>query len=100
MKSRFIAICGLVVALGAGSAFVGLAQTPPGGAPPASGRQGKQAKHREGHPEMQRALRALGNAKKALEAAGHDFHGHRTKAVQHVEEAMKEVRDGIASDKE
>ena len=51
------------------------------------------------HPEMMRALHALENAKQALEKAAHDYSGHRTKAIEHTEEAIKEVKAGLENDK-
>ena len=52
----------------------------------------------ERHPELRRALRALENAKSALQQGAHDFQGHRVKALELTEQAIKEVQAGLASD--
>lgn len=52
----------------------------------------------ENQPEMQSALEHLREAKKALESATHDKGGHRAKAIQHVDAAMREVQAGIQYD--
>ena len=63
--------------------------------------QGTPAKPEKGerHPEMRRALHALERAKGDLEKAAHDFGGHRAKALQLTEQAIQEVRAGLAYDK-
>jgi hypothetical protein len=45
----------------------------------------------EPHPEIRAALEALHSAKQDLEAAAHDFHGHRVAALKHVDEAIGEA---------
>jgi len=55
---------------------------------------------KEDHPKMEAALQALGSAKADLEAAAHDFNGHRKKALELVKQASEEIRQGLASDKE
>ncbi len=54
---------------------------------------------REPHPRIVAAMRALENAKKELQAAERDFGGHRTKAVEHVDQALRECREALATDK-
>lgn len=54
---------------------------------------------RERHPAMRHALKALLNAKRALKHAEHDFQGHRAKALDLVDQAISEVRAGLASDR-
>ncbi|HTX40022.1 MAG TPA: hypothetical protein VME43_33615 [Bryobacteraceae bacterium] len=46
---------------------------------------------------MQAALRALGNAATQLQAAEEDKAGHRAKALQLVNEAITQVKEGIAA---
>ena len=53
----------------------------------------------ERHPEMRRALHALERAKEDLEHAAHHFGGHRAKALQLTEQAIQEVKAGLAYDK-
>jgi hypothetical protein len=47
-------------------------------------------------PYMQGALRALQNARASLETAAADKGGHREKAIQLVDEAIKQVKVGMA----
>ena len=43
------------------------------------------------HPHIDEALDAMRAAKKHLQTAEHDFKGHRSKAVYHLDEAIKEA---------
>jgi hypothetical protein len=52
----------------------------------------------ERHPEILAAIRALENAKGHLESAAHDFHGHRVKAIGHVNQALDECNKALESD--
>ena len=52
----------------------------------------------EKHPEMHRALRALRNARKDLDLAAHDYAGHRVAALKAVDDAIKEIEDGLKSE--
>jgi predicted lipid-binding transport protein (Tim44 family) len=45
----------------------------------------------EEHPEIHDALEAMHNAKHHLESAAHDFHGHRVKAIEHLDQAIHEA---------
>jgi len=60
---------------------------------------GQHAKKHEQHPEMRHALHALENAKHDLEKAAHDFQGHRAKALELTNQAIEEVKAGLAADK-
>ena len=51
------------------------------------------------HPEMDAAIASLQDARKHLNDAKRDFDGHRAKAVKLVDDAIAEVKLGIASDK-
>jgi hypothetical protein len=53
----------------------------------------------EPHPEMQRALRSLENARVRLERSAHDFHGHRAKALALTDRAIEEVHKALRSDR-
>ena len=98
MKSRVMALSGLIALLGVGATFGVMAQNPPVTTPPVRvGKMGKMGK--EHHPELNRALRALNNAKMDLQKANRDFDGHRTKAAELTEQAISEVKAAIASDK-
>ncbi|HEV2488516.1 MAG TPA: hypothetical protein VGT03_01815 [Candidatus Acidoferrales bacterium] len=55
---------------------------------------------REAHPEINRAIRQLQAAKAGLEKYGaHDLGGHRVKAIEHIDQALAELREGIKFDK-
>jgi len=43
------------------------------------------------HPHIHDALEAMRNAKHHLEAAVPDFHGHRVKAIEHLDQAIREA---------
>jgi len=45
----------------------------------------------EEHPHIHEALEAMRNAKHHLESAEHDFHGHRVKAIEHLNQAIHEA---------
>ena len=44
------------------------------------------------HPEIMKAIRNLQRTRDNLAAAAHDYGGHRTAAVHHVDEALAELR--------
>lgn len=43
------------------------------------------------HPHITEALEAMRGAKHHLESAEHDFHGHRAKALEHLNQAIHEA---------
>ncbi len=43
------------------------------------------------HPHIDEALEAMRSARHHLESAEHDFHGHRTKAIEHLDAAIHEA---------
>jgi hypothetical protein len=45
----------------------------------------------EEHPHIHEALEAMRSAKHQLEAAAHDFNGHRVKAIEHLNRAIREA---------
>ncbi|MGZ4035159.1 MAG: hypothetical protein ACXVPU_06800 [Bacteroidia bacterium] len=53
----------------------------------------------EKHPEMMAAKKHLEEAKAELKKAAHDYAGHRVKAIELTDGAIKEIMDGIASEK-
>ena len=55
---------------------------------------------RADQPHMQSALQALLDAKAQLQRADHDKGGHRGRAEQLVEQALVEVRAGMAYDRQ
>ena len=52
----------------------------------------------ERQPHMQAALRALRNARQQLNSADADKGGHRIKAIQLVNDAIREVEAGVRFD--
>lgn len=55
--------------------------------------------HKESHPHIENAIKALENAKHQLETAAHDFNGHRAKALDHVNQALEECHEALRADK-
>lgn len=55
--------------------------------------------HRERHPEIRQAMKALERAKGDLHRANRDFAGHREKAEDYIEKALQELRDALKADK-
>jgi hypothetical protein len=45
----------------------------------------------ERHPHIDEALESMRAAKRHLETAEHDFHGHRVKAIEHLDRAIHEA---------
>ena len=45
----------------------------------------------EAHPHIHEALEAMRSAKHHLDTAEHDFHGHRVKAIEHLDQAIHEA---------
>jgi len=43
------------------------------------------------HPHIEEGLEAMRSAKHQLESAEHDFHGHRVKAIEHLNRAIREA---------
>jgi hypothetical protein len=43
------------------------------------------------HPEIHRALESLRSAKAHLEAAAHDYQGHRVEAIKAIDEAIRQL---------
>jgi hypothetical protein len=88
------AIASLVGALMVGAALalpaVSLAQ-------PARGELARQ--RALNFPEMHEVRHKLNEARRLLkQRAAHDFHGHKTKALNHIEQAIQEINLGIESD--
>jgi hypothetical protein len=53
----------------------------------------------ERHPEIRAAIRNLEEARGHLQAAAHDFGGHRVKALEHTNKAIEECREALRSDR-
>jgi hypothetical protein len=68
---------------------------------PAAGTKGQgQSGTGESHPVIQNALKELEHTRMILvKEAAHDFEGHRTKAVQDIDQAIQELRLALQADK-
>lgn len=53
---------------------------------------------REKHPAIHAAINSLEKAKAELQAANHDFGGHRVDAIKSIDEALKQLRLADAYD--
>jgi predicted lipid-binding transport protein (Tim44 family) len=56
---------------------------------------GAPANDKDEHPHMDAAKKALDNAKNQLQQAVHDYNGHRAKALDLVDQALKEINEGL-----
>lgn len=54
--------------------------------------------HRERHPEIVQAMRALQRARTSLNNANRDFGGHRARAQQLIDQALDQLRQAMRSD--
>jgi hypothetical protein len=45
----------------------------------------------EPRPHIHAALEAMREAKRQLEAASHDYHGHRVESIKHLDQAIHEA---------
>ena len=82
--------------------FTGIsyAQTPPPAqAPVVAASEGVKPAHREKHPELHKAMHKLRDAKQTLEKAGHEYGGHKAKAVAAINEALQEVQAALDTEK-
>jgi hypothetical protein len=54
---------------------------------------------RERHPEIRRALGKLRGARSDLRKAARDFRGHRTRAIRHIDQAIRELNLALKVDR-
>lgn len=94
MKTSLIAAAALAALLlgGAGTAVYAQRDDSQRDSRPEFGR-------RERHPELQRALRALRNARSDLQRGAHDFGGHRIKALRATDDAIRQVEEALRFDR-
>ena len=94
------AVCGTAALIAASAAF---ASTPPAGTavlPPVVVMATPPVTHKaKPHPEIHGAIRSLEKAKGYLQAAAHDFNGHRADALSACDAAIKQLQIIIAYDK-
>jgi len=72
--------------------------------PQGGGQGGTTAAKKDGggerHPAIHEAIRQLEHSKATLQReAARDFEGHRAKAVEHIEQALAELRQALQADK-
>jgi hypothetical protein len=91
LKNRTFALGALVLLLGSVTAFSLHAQTKPkpGGAGAAS--------DTKEHTAIEAAISNLTSAAKALQSADRDFQGHRDKAAQLTQDAIKQCKLSLAA---
>jgi hypothetical protein len=94
MKIKAIALAATASVLLGTAAFSTKAQSPAPVPAPSPGPRGKA----ERHPEIRKAMHALMNAQNALQHASHDFGGHREKALDYTQQALKECQAALAAD--
>lgn len=68
-------------------------------AAPARQQAGERREKREAHPRIHAAIKELQEAKAELQAAPHDFGGHRADAVVAVDKAIEQLRLALQYDK-
>ncbi|HKW48200.1 MAG TPA: hypothetical protein VJN70_12175 [Gemmatimonadaceae bacterium] len=66
---------------------------------PARAQGAARRERNEQHPRIHAAIKELEEAKKELQAAPHDFGGHRADAVQAVDKALEQLRLALQYDK-
>ena len=53
----------------------------------------------ERHPHIRKSIHELREARKELKTAAHDFGGHREKAVEAIDVAIKQLENALKYDK-
>ena len=93
MKKIGLMVVLIVAAVVFTVAFPAIAAGPKAPAPPVAGvpAMAMIAAIPERHPHIDEALEAMRNAKRQLETAEHDFGGHRAKALEHLDRAIREA---------
>ena len=71
--------------------------SPQPGMPPATPRVAAASPAPQQHPRIEAAIHHLEEAKRELEAAPEEFHGHRVKAIGHVNQALDECHRALES---
>lgn len=68
-------------------------------AAPPQGKKAEKHEKNERHPHIRAAIHELEEAKKELQAADHDFGGHRVEAIEAIDNALKQLRQALQYDK-
>jgi hypothetical protein len=67
-----------------------------GGTTSSVGAQQNRQTERAAHPRISRAIRDLEDAIKYMEAAPHDFGGHKAAAIQSSRQAIQDLRQALS----
>ncbi len=62
-------------------------------------KEAKKERKQEPHPEINRAIRLLQNARADLNKAAHDYGGHRVAAIKSIDEALGHLHEALNFDK-
>ena len=73
--------------------------SPQPSAPPVTPRAAAASPAPQRHPRIAEAIRLLQGAKRELEAAPEEFHGHRVKAIGHINQAIEECQKALEAGK-
>ena len=93
---KILVILSLITGLAIATSTVVGADTPVTTAPTPTPSQHKEHEH---HPAIHAAIRALEKAKTEMQAASHDFGGHRAEAIAQCEKAIEQLRLALQYDK-
>jgi hypothetical protein len=96
---RKLALYTTLLAL-AGVAFYGTSTVLAQNAPPAPAAPTAPKEHKERHPAIHNAIRALEHAKADLQKADHDFGGHREAALKECDAAIAQLKLALQYDKQ
>jgi hypothetical protein len=100
MKRTLIS-CAVGVALLAATLLPVVFHAQPGsprpGAPAATPGAAAASPAPQHHPRIEAAIHHLEEARRELEAAPSEFHGHRAKAIAHVDHALDECHRALAA---
>jgi hypothetical protein len=92
MKRTIIVLLAVFALLGALTVTAAVAAKPQPAVPHAVAAPAPQGAH---HPAIETAIRHLDQAREALERAEHDFGGHRTRALNHIRQALDECHKAL-----
>jgi len=100
MKQRltlYVAGMTLLAAASLPIAFRAQPGSPPPAAPAATPRPAAASPAPQHHPRIEAAMNHLEEAKRELEAAPEEFHGHRAKAIAFVDRALEQCHKALES---
>jgi len=99
MKKNLIVLSLVSLVLLGGPTSVAIADTTPLPPPAPGTTAAPKPEHRELHLAIRAAIRSLDGAKKELQAADHDFGGHRAEALAECDKAIEQLRLALKFDK-